>query len=100
MITLALDDGADETPIRERVTHAKPVKNAFDHYYRGTKWLRTCEEISSSRSRAVGLPRSWRFQSPRESHSALLQVCYEAAKRADWLTNLEREKGFEPSDVV
>ena len=49
MITLALDDGADETLIRERVTHAKPVKNAFDHYYRGTKWLRTCEEISKLR---------------------------------------------------
>ena len=46
MITLAIDDGADETLIRERVTHARPVKNAFDHYYRGTKWLRTCEELS------------------------------------------------------
>ncbi len=49
MITLALDDGADETLIKERVTHAKPVRDAFDHYYRGTKWVRTCEELSKLR---------------------------------------------------
>ena len=49
MITIALDDGADEDIIRTRVTHAKPVENAFDHYYRGTKWLRTCEELSKLR---------------------------------------------------
>lgn len=57
MITLAIDDGADEDIIRTRVTHAKPVENAFDHYYRGTKWLRTCEELSKLRiaRRSVGV---------------------------------------------
>jgi hypothetical protein len=49
MITLAVDDGADADIISTRVTHAKPVTNAFDHYYRGTKWLVTCEQLSKLR---------------------------------------------------
>ena len=49
MITLAIDDGASRDIIKNRVTHARPVEDAFDHYYRGTQWLETCAELSKLR---------------------------------------------------
>ncbi|HEY5923137.1 MAG TPA: hypothetical protein VIV11_15765 [Kofleriaceae bacterium] len=48
-ITLAIEDGADEDVIRERVTHAKPRRNAFDGYDRADHWKRTCGEVAKLR---------------------------------------------------
>lgn len=48
-ITLAIEDGADENVIRERVTHAKPRRNAFDGYDRADHWQRTCGEVAKLR---------------------------------------------------
>lgn len=62
MITLAVDDGANRDVIKNRVTHAKSVRDAFDHYYRGTQWIETCAELSKLKiarcppTEVVGLP--------------------------------------------
>jgi integrase len=46
-ITLACDeDGANRDIIKTRVTHAKPTRDAFDGYARGTRWAETCAEVS------------------------------------------------------
>lgn len=45
-ITLAIEDGADRAVIRDRVTHTKPQRSAFDGYDRGPHWVETCREIS------------------------------------------------------
>jgi hypothetical protein len=45
-ITLVIEDGADPDIIRDRVTHAKPRRDAFDGYDRGTHWLGTCAEVA------------------------------------------------------
>ena len=45
-ITLAIDDEADDDVIRQRVTHAKARRNAFDH---GTHWKQTCAEVAELR---------------------------------------------------
>ncbi len=44
-ITLAIDDGANKAILRERVTHSKPRRDAFDGYDRGIHWEETCREI-------------------------------------------------------
>ncbi|CAN5178576.1 hypothetical protein BH11MYX1_BH11MYX1_04450 [soil metagenome] len=48
-ITLAIDDGADPAIIRDRITHTKRKKNAFDGYDRGTHFTQTCAELSKLR---------------------------------------------------
>lgn len=48
-ITLAIDDGAKRDIIRERVTHTKPRRDAFDGYDRGEHWLETCREVAKLR---------------------------------------------------
>ena len=45
-ITLAIEDGADPAIIRDRVTHTKPKRSAFDGYDRGPHWIQTCAEIA------------------------------------------------------
>jgi hypothetical protein len=44
-ITLAIEDGANRDIIRDRVTHSKPRRDAFDGYDRGSYWEETCREI-------------------------------------------------------
>jgi len=48
-ITLAIEDGADATIIRDRVTHTKVKRSAFDGYDRGPHWEATCREVSKLR---------------------------------------------------
>lgn len=48
-VTLALEDGADPDIIRERVTHTKAKRNAFDGYDRGIHWNATCALVSKLR---------------------------------------------------
>jgi len=48
-ITLVLEDGADPAIIRERVTHTKPRRDAFDGYDRGIHWAATCREVARLR---------------------------------------------------
>jgi hypothetical protein len=48
-ITLVLDDGADENVIRDRVTHTKKSRAAFDGYNRGRQWAQTCAEVAKLR---------------------------------------------------
>jgi integrase len=48
-ITLAVEDGADDEVLADRVTHTKPKRSAFDGYDRGPHWLETCAEISKLR---------------------------------------------------
>lgn len=45
-ITLAVDDGADAAILRDRVTHTKPRRSAFDGYDRGPHWEATCREVA------------------------------------------------------
>jgi integrase len=45
-ITLALGDGARGEIIRDRVTHTKPGRTAFDGYDRGLHWKETCTEVA------------------------------------------------------
>lgn len=52
-ITLALEDGADREILRERVTHAKPRRDAFDGYDRGERWAETCREVGRLRLRRL-----------------------------------------------
>jgi len=48
-ITLAIEDGADPAILRDRVTHTKQKRSAFDGYDRGPHWNATCAEISKLR---------------------------------------------------
>ena len=48
-ITLAIDDGADRTILRDRVTHTKQKRSAFDGYDRGIHWIQTCAEVAKLR---------------------------------------------------
>lgn len=48
-ITLAIEDGANPDVIRQRVTHAKARRNAFDGYDRGAHWNETSVEVSKLR---------------------------------------------------
>lgn len=48
-ITLAIEDGADAAIIRDRVTHTKPKRSAFDGYDRGSHWISTCAEVAKLR---------------------------------------------------
>lgn len=48
-ITLAIDDGADRSILRDRVTHTKQKKNAFDGYDRGPHFVQTCVEVAKLR---------------------------------------------------
>jgi hypothetical protein len=58
-ITLAIDDGADPAVIRDRVTHTKPKRSAFDGYDRGPHWQGTCREVAKLRiTRRRGLATS------------------------------------------
>lgn len=45
-ITLAIEDGADPTIIKERVTHTRARRDAFDGYDRGPHWIATCREVA------------------------------------------------------
>lgn len=45
-ITLAIEDGADRDILRDRVTHAKVRRSAFDGYDRGLHWIETCTEVA------------------------------------------------------
>ncbi len=45
-ITLAIEDGADPDIIRDRVTHSKRRRSAFDGYDRGPHWRETCSEVA------------------------------------------------------
>ncbi|HET6613665.1 MAG TPA: site-specific integrase [Kofleriaceae bacterium] len=55
-ITLALEDGADETVIRTRITHTSKSRSAFDGYNRGRQWAIVCAEVQKLRisRRSVG----------------------------------------------
>jgi hypothetical protein len=44
-----IEDGADRDVLRDRVTHTKPRRDAFDGYDRGAHWLETCAEIAKLR---------------------------------------------------
>lgn len=48
-ITLAIEDEADPDIIRERVTHTKARRDAFDGYDRGPHWIATCREVAKLR---------------------------------------------------
>lgn len=48
-ITLAIEDGADEDIIEQRVTHTKKKRGAFRLYDRGLHWERTCAEVAKLR---------------------------------------------------
>lgn len=48
-ITLVLEDGADAAVIRDRVTHTKRRRDAFDGYDRGEHWEQTCREVAKLR---------------------------------------------------
>jgi integrase len=48
-ITLAIEDGADPTIIRDRVTHTKARRDAFAGYDRGSHWEATCREVAKLR---------------------------------------------------
>ncbi len=48
-ITLAIEDGADPVIIRDRITHAKQKRSAFDGYDRGPHWNSTCHEVEKLR---------------------------------------------------
>lgn len=49
-ISLAVEDGADERILRDRVTHTKPRRDAFDGYNRlGPAWAETCAEVAKLR---------------------------------------------------
>lgn len=50
-ITLALEDDANPAIIRERVTHAKARRDAFDGYDRGERWAETCREVAKLKIR-------------------------------------------------
>lgn len=52
-ITLAIDDGADPTIIRDRVTHTKARNDAFSGYDRGAHWVETCHEVAKLRIRLL-----------------------------------------------
>lgn len=52
-ITLAIEDGADRAIIRERVTHTKPRRDAFDGYDRGPHWIETCREVAKLKIRRL-----------------------------------------------
>jgi hypothetical protein len=45
-ITLAIEDGARPEIIRDRVTHMKVRRSAFDGYERGPHWIETCGEVA------------------------------------------------------
>lgn len=45
-ITLAIEDGANPDVIRDRVTHSKARRSAFDGYDRGPHWIETCREVA------------------------------------------------------
>ncbi len=48
-ITLAVEDGCDPAILRDRVTHTKPRRSAFDGYDRGPHWAATCREVAKLR---------------------------------------------------
>lgn len=48
-VTLAIDDGADRDIIRDRVTHTKQKRSAFDGYDRGAHREATCREVAKLR---------------------------------------------------
>lgn len=51
-ITLAIEDGADEQILRDRITHTKARRDAFDGYNRGgPKWEAACREVAKLRIR-------------------------------------------------
>ena len=52
-ITLAIEDGADRDILRERVTHTKSKRDAFDGYDRGERWAETCREVTKLRVPAM-----------------------------------------------
>ena len=52
-ITLALEDGASRDILRDRVTHSKPRRDAFDGYDRGERWAETCREVAKLRIRRL-----------------------------------------------
>ncbi|HEX8108939.1 MAG TPA: hypothetical protein VF516_14505 [Kofleriaceae bacterium] len=45
-ITLAIEDGARSEILRDRMTHAKICRSAFDGYERGPNWIETCGEVA------------------------------------------------------
>jgi integrase len=52
-ITLAIDDGARRDILRDRVTHTKPRRDAFDGYDRGEHWIETCREVAKLKIRRL-----------------------------------------------
>ncbi len=57
-ITLAIEDGADPAVLRDRVTHTKQKRSAFDGYDRGPHWLSACAEVAKLRLSRRGLATS------------------------------------------
>lgn len=91
-ITLAIEDGASKAILRERVTHSKPRRDAFDGYDRGIHWDETCREILKLRvtilsplevsRRGNGLRRRVSKDSPRTPELVVLQGCREDSRAA------------------
>lgn len=48
-LTLVIEDGAKFEIIRDRVTHTKAKRSAFDGYDRGPHWIETCGEVAKLR---------------------------------------------------
>jgi hypothetical protein len=65
-ITLAIEDGANRDIIRDRVTHAKVRRDAFDGYDRGEHWNATCSnenanENANENEPGKGNAESWAY---------------------------------------
>lgn len=48
-VTMCIEDGSNRDVIRDRITHTRPKRSAFDHYDRGPHWDETCRELSKLR---------------------------------------------------
>jgi len=63
-ITLAIEDGANPTVIRDRVTHTRSRRDAFSGYDRGTHWIETCHEVAKLRIQLLATSMSPTTQVP------------------------------------
>ena len=64
-ITLAIDDGADPAIIRDRITHTRQKRNAFDGYDRGIHLVQTCAELVKLKvARRLATPFATRSTNP------------------------------------
>jgi hypothetical protein len=67
-ITLAIEESARRDILRDRVTHAKPKRDAFDGYDRGERCAETCREVAKLRI-AIRVPEMYPATSSSENWS-------------------------------